>query len=208
MVRRFWQLLRWMLPALIIAAASWYWWLFYDGPVKVSRPPKPIHIGYAVRPGPTGRTVLERETRSDDVRSLFWRDLESGRFIIPPGELNNVWAYISENEETLIVTTQLQPDHPGGIKLYNRSTSRMTELPDCKTGWDEAIDYAGNRLAYEAIDESVIVVNLDSHKVTHRLRDLHPPLKLCPDGRFLVAPTDETTVVMRDLDTGREFVRP
>jgi len=207
MLRRFCQLLWWILPALIIAAAWWGWWLFGDGPVNVSRPPEPIQA-YLRELGRTGRTVVESATQSEIPESIIWRELETGRFIIPPGELIDVWTHISDNEETLIVTPS-QTYHPGPIKLYDRSTLRMTELPVWNTtGWGWSIGYAGNRLVYESTDNSVIVVDLNTHKVTHRFQDLRAPLKLCPEGRFLVAPTDDVTLVMRDLDTGREFIRP
>lgn len=208
MLRRFCQLLWWILPALILAAAWWGWWLFGDGPIKVSRPPEPM-VAQVWNVGRKGRTVLEYPKTSATAESFIWRDLESGNFIIPPADLIKFWAHISDNEVTLIVTPN--KDDPGTfpIKLYDRSTGRMTVLPDrIATGWGWSTNCAGNRLVYQSTDKSVIVVDLDTHKITHSFRDLRAPFKLCPDGRFLVGPTNETTLVMRDLDTGREFIRP
>ncbi len=201
MFRRLLRLIRMMLPAVIVSVAWAGWWLFGDGPIKVSRPDREIAGADLWQVGPT--TVVEAPTGGippDQRRYVYWRELDTGKCIIEPilQTTSNVW--LARDEKTLIVALDNGP-----IQLFDRTTGRLRkELPALGL-WKQRrqVFFTPDHksMTYEALDGSIIVADVATGSVAYRFPDLRAPVGISPDGQIVVAAKDQTTLVVRDLST-------
>lgn len=207
MFRRLFRLIRMMLPAIVVATAWAGWWLFGDGPIKVSRPDETVFPQLYIS-GATGLTVVEFGSpwSNPNNRQMFWRYLASGSFILPQLELNDSRIALSDDEETLIA------EQPGGpIRLYDRASGRKrAELPATAPlhfafGWDWSFSEGTKYLAYGSTDNAVVVVDIAAGQVKDRFTDLIAPVGLSTDGRVLFAVGSPDGMVLRSLEDGHDI---
>jgi hypothetical protein len=205
MFRRLLRLIHVMLPAIVVAAAWAAWWVLGDGPIKISRPNFPFR---GTNPQPGRTTIIERECPMGvEVRGVvYWRSYESGECIIDPELLRNNTAVITKDDNTLIAFKDESP-----VRLFDRATGQIrAELPPVHSAAyhrNRCVTKNVRTLAYGTTAGELIVVDVPTGQVVHRILDLQTPVGLSEDGRFIVAARGRQTLVLRDLQTGNDLAQ-